>query len=72
MVWTHVHIGKMNNNKKKLSRQNQEGKRSKGRPRTRWLDQIREDIEDRGQTWTEIHKTKTWGERDGWRSLSNG
>ena len=22
--------------------------------------QIREDIEDNGQTWTEIHTTKTW------------
>ena len=37
----------------------------------RGLDQIREDIGDRGQTWTEIHTTKTWEYRDGWRSLCN-
>ena len=26
----------------------------RGKPRTRWLDQIMEDIKDRGPTWTEI------------------
>ena len=47
------------------------GKRPKGRPRTRWLNQIRENIEDRGQTWTVIHTTKTWEDRDEWISLCN-
>ena len=33
--------------------------------------QIREDTEDRDQTWTKIHVTKTWDDRNGWRSLCN-
>ena len=35
------------------------GKRSRRRLRTRWLDQIREDIEDGGQTWPEIKHGRT-------------
>ena len=37
----------------------QRRKRPRRSPGTRWLDQIRKDIEDRVQTWTEIHTTKT-------------
>ena len=41
------------------------GKRLRGRPRTRRLDQIQEDIEDSRQTWTEIYTAKTWVHGDG-------
>ena len=63
MVWTcYTHVDRTIQ-KKKLTK-------PRGRPRTRWLNQIREDIEDRGQTWIELHTTKTWEDREGW-SLCN-
>ena len=40
------------------------GKWPKRRLRTRWLYQIREDVEERGQTWTKIHTAKIWDDRD--------
>ena len=56
MVWTRcAHVNRMNTKKKKILQMKPRGKRQRGRPRTRWLDHIKEDIEDRGQTWTEIH-----------------
>ena len=39
---------------KKLLQLKSRGKRPRGRPRTRWIDQVRKDIEDRGIIWTEI------------------
>ena len=43
---------------KKLLQTKPRGKRPRGRCRTRWLDEVREDIEDRGYILTEIHTTK--------------
>ena len=56
---------------KKMLQKKPRGIKPRERPRTRWLDQIMEDIKDRGQTWTEIHTTKIWEDRDGWKSLCN-
>ena len=47
------------------------GKRPRGRPRTRWLDQIREDIEKRDQDWMEMQITEEWKDRNSWRFLCN-
>jgi hypothetical protein len=41
-----------------------EGKRSRGRPRTRWIDQIRKDIEMRGENWEAIQENRKWENRD--------
>ena len=68
--WTcYAHVGRMNI--KKMLLKIPRGKKPRGRPRTRWLHQIREDIEDIGQTWTDKHTTRTWEDRDDWRSLCN-
>ena len=34
-----------------------EGKQSRGRPRTRWIDQSRKDIEMRGKIWEKMQET---------------
>ena len=34
------------------------GIRPRGRPRTRWIDQIRDDIENRGENWEGIQENK--------------
>ena len=38
-----------------------ERKRPIGRPRTRWIDQIRKDKEMRGEIWEEIKKKQDVG-----------
>ena len=42
------------------------GKRPRGRPRTRWIDQIRKDIKIIGENWEEIKENRKWENRDGW------
>ena len=37
-----------------------EGKRSRGRSRTRWIDQSRKDIEIRWGNWEEIQESGKW------------
>ena len=46
-----------------------EGKRLRGRLRTRWIDQIIKGNEMRGGGWEEIQENKKWENRDGWRFL---
>ena len=41
---------------KKMLHTKMEEKQPRGRPRTRWLDQIRKDIELRGENWEEYKK----------------
>ena len=48
-----------------------EGKLLSGRPRIRWIDQIRKDIEKRGKNWEEIQENRKWENRDGCRFVSN-
>ena len=49
---------------KKMFQTKPRGKRSSGISRIRWLDQIREDIEDRGQTWTDTYIQLKHGRTD--------
>ena len=53
---------------KKMLHTKMEGKRPTGRPKTRWIDKIRKDIEMRGENWEEIEEKRTKN-RDGWRFL---
>ena len=41
---------------KKMLHTKIEGKQSRGRPRTRWIDQIRKDLEIRGENWKETQE----------------
>ena len=43
---------------------NPKGMGPRGTPRTRWLDQIREDIEKRDQDRMEMQVTEAWNNRD--------
>ena len=45
-----------------------EGKGSRGRPRTRWIDKIGKDIEKRGENWEEIQENR---KGDGWKFFCN-
>ena len=46
-----------------------EEKRYGIRARTRWIDQIRKDIEIGGENWKEVQENRKWENRDGWRFL---
>ena len=54
---------------KKMQSTKMEGKRPRGRYRTRWIDQIRKDIEIRGENWEQIQENRKWENKDGWRFL---
>ena len=44
-------------------------KRPLGRPRLRWIDQIREDQQVRGVEWIKIMNEECWEDRYVWRRL---
>jgi hypothetical protein len=47
------------------------GRRPRGRPRTRWMDQVMRDVEKRGKKWTQVKQDREWEARDRWRFLCN-
>jgi hypothetical protein len=47
------------------------GRRPRGRPRTRWMDQVKRDMEKRGKKWTQVQQDREWEDRDRWRFLCN-
>ena len=56
---------------KKMLHTKMEGKRPRGRPRTRRIPKIRKDIDMRGENWQEIQENRKWENRDGWKFLCN-
>jgi hypothetical protein len=36
------------------------GKRPRGRPRTRWMDQVKSEMEKRGKKWTLVKQDGRW------------
>ena len=47
------------------------GKRPVGRPRKRWLDQVKEDITSKGINWNEVLKEQCYMNRPKWKALVN-
>ena len=47
------------------------GRRSIGRARTRWRDQVKQDLERRGLSWTDVTRKSLWNDREHWRRISN-
>ena len=45
------------------------GWRPRGRPRRRWMDEVKMDVEKRGVAWEEVEKEKLWRDRQKWRGL---
>ena len=64
-----IRIGKERMPKKMLHKR-MEVRRPRERPRTRWIEIIREDIEMRGEIGKIYKKTK-WDNRENWRFLRN-
>ena len=50
---------------KKILHTEMEEKLPKGTPRTGWIDQIRKNIEMRGENWEETQENRKWENRDG-------
>ena len=65
MVWAHVYVDRIITKKMLLTKPRE---REEIKERPRWLDQIMGDVEDKRSKWTEIHTTKTWEDRECWRS----
>ena len=38
-----------------------QGRRKRGRPKRRWLDRVRDDIVEKGQSGDEVYNRDTWG-----------
>jgi hypothetical protein len=52
------------------------GRRPRGRPRTRRMDQVMRDVEKKGKKWTQVKQDREWEDRewedrDSWRFLCN-
>ena len=45
------------------------GTRTLGRPRTRWLDQVKMDLKEKGCSWERIQDEELWQDRTLWRRL---
>ena len=46
------------------------GKRSRGRPRTRFIDNISTAVEKRGYSMEDVERSRIFDNRDGWRALT--
>jgi hypothetical protein len=56
---------------KKMLEMKLRGRRPRGRPRARWMDQVKRDMEKRGKKWTQVKQDRDWEDRDRWRFLCN-
>jgi hypothetical protein len=49
---------------KKMLEMKSRGRKPRGRPRTRWMDQVKRDMENRGKTWTQVQQDRIWEDKD--------
>jgi hypothetical protein len=49
---------------KKMLEMKSRGRRPRGRPRTRWMDQVKRDTENRGKKWTQVQQDRIWEDKD--------
>ncbi|XP_022201339.1 uncharacterized protein LOC111058148 [Nilaparvata lugens] len=48
-----------------------EGRRPRGRPRRRWRDQVRREIQERGLDWRRLEEERSYLDRQTWRGIVN-
>jgi hypothetical protein len=56
---------------KKMLEMKLRGRRPRGRPRTRWMDQVKTDMENKRKKWMQVKQVREWEDRDRWRFLCN-
>lgn len=65
------HIMRMNRERpaRKYFDLNLPGRRPRGRPRKRWIETVRSDVEERGLKWEDVLEQKMYEDRRRWRGL---
>jgi hypothetical protein len=56
---------------KKMLEMKLRGRRPRGRPRTRWMDQVKTDMENKRKKWMQVKQDRECEDRDRWRFLCN-
>jgi hypothetical protein len=56
---------------KKMLEMKLRGRRPRGRPRARWMDQVKRDMEKRGKKWMQVKQDRAGKTRDRWRFICN-
>jgi hypothetical protein len=56
---------------KKMLEMKLRGRRPRGRPRTRWMDQVKRDMKKRVKKWTQVKGNRNGKTRDRWRFPCN-
>jgi hypothetical protein len=49
---------------KKMLEMKLRGRRPRGRPRTRWMDQVKRDMKKRGKKWTQVKGNRKWEDKE--------
>lgn len=67
------HVKRMEENRipRQMLEAKLEGKRPRGRPRTRWIESVKSSIKKRNLDWDKIVEEEWWKERGRWRSAIN-
>ena len=60
LVWACDEDERIDDSKENATHKKLEGKRSRGRPRIRWVDHIRKDKEMEGESWEETQENRKW------------
>lgn len=56
---------------RRMSELQMNGRRPRGRPRGRWIDEVKRDVEARGVQWGYVEEEELWKDRRRWRGLVN-
>jgi hypothetical protein len=56
---------------RRMSEIRMNGRRPRGRPRRRWIDEVKRDVEARGIQWRYVEEEELWRDRRRWRGLVN-
>ena len=46
-------------------------RRGRGRPRERWIQEVQDDVEERGGKWNEVEEKESWLDKEIWNKWVN-